>query len=140
MKIYGPYIRKQDGRKIVILYDGKKRSARLYAKYLLEKYLNRKLLKGEEVDHIDGDITNDSIGNLRAISGTLNRVLANLRKYGSKETTSCLYCKKHISFSKSRKRQFCSNSCKSKHLGANQYGNKIYGYKRRVVERNTHET
>jgi len=128
MKIYGPYIRKEDGRKIIIEYDGKKRTGKLYAKYLLEKKLNRKLNKEEEVDHIDGDKTNDDINNLRCLTGTKNRQLAAIKKYGERVYIPCNKCKKlfSVSFNKSIKikknklKKFCSLSCRSKFFG-NQY-------------------
>ncbi len=69
--VYGPYIRK-DGRKIVILYDGRKRSARQLAKVKLEVKLGRRLYWDEEVDHIDEDPTNDKFSNLQALTKSEN--------------------------------------------------------------------
>jgi hypothetical protein len=44
-----------------------------YAKYLWEVSHHRKVKKGYEVDHIDGDCTNDIIENLQEISSKDNR-------------------------------------------------------------------
>lgn len=69
MKVYGPYIRK-DGRKHVILYDPKKgiRRTKSYPKYLLEKKLGRDLDENETCDHIDEDFTNDDTINLQPLT------------------------------------------------------------------------
>ncbi len=71
-KIYGPYDR-ADGRKVVILYDGEKRSARQYAKIKLEVKLGRRLKPGEEVDHKDGNFRHNKFSNLQVLSGIENR-------------------------------------------------------------------
>ena len=70
MKVYGPYIRKKDSRKHVVIYDPTatpKRTTVSYPKYLMEQHLGRKLTDDETVDHIDEDYTNDAISNLRII-------------------------------------------------------------------------
>jgi hypothetical protein len=41
--------------------------AQTYARYLMEEHLGRGLLKDEIVHHIDGDISNDSLDNLRVM-------------------------------------------------------------------------
>jgi hypothetical protein len=120
MKVYGPYVRKQDGRKIVIEYDGIKRKGKLYARYLLEQKIGRTLRDKEEVDHKDGDRTNDSIENLRILSGTSNRREANLRRYGPKIKVKCAYCNKMLERSKSRinsKLNFCNNTHSNRFKG-----------------------
>jgi hypothetical protein len=70
--IYGPYKRKSDDRKIVILSDGDKKTARQYAKVLLEVKLGRRLKNDEVVDHIDEDPTNDEITNLQLLTHSEN--------------------------------------------------------------------
>lgn len=79
-KIYGPYKRKQDGRKIVTIYDGIKRTTKQYAKVKLEIKLGRILGRHEEVDHIDGNIKNDRFRNLQLLTGTKNRQKDVLRR------------------------------------------------------------
>jgi hypothetical protein len=46
----------------------------LYSKYLWEVHNGRKARKGYEIDHIDGDCTNDFLSNLQEISVILNKV------------------------------------------------------------------
>ena len=71
MKIYGPYLRK-DGRKhVVIINDDGTSCTRSYPRLLLEQKLGRPLLDTETVDHIDGDFTNDSFENLRVLSRSM---------------------------------------------------------------------
>lgn len=71
--IYGPYVRKQDKRRIVVIYDGIKRTAKLYAKVKLEIKLGRRLSRQEEVDHKDDNPKNDRFSNLQLLSATKNR-------------------------------------------------------------------
>jgi hypothetical protein len=67
-KTYGPYTRK-DGRKHVIhIYNDKSRETQSYPRYLMEKYLGRKLLAEETVDHINEDYTDDRPENLQLLS------------------------------------------------------------------------
>lgn len=72
MKMYGPYLRK-DGRKhVVIIHDNGISQTRSYPRLLLEQKLGRPLQDDETVDHIDGDFTNDSPENLRVLSRSEN--------------------------------------------------------------------
>jgi endogenous inhibitor of DNA gyrase (YacG/DUF329 family) len=66
-KFHGPY-KRDDGRQHVVVTkrDGSKTS-KSYAKYILEKKLNRKLRADETTDHKDGYKTNNDPSNLRAI-------------------------------------------------------------------------
>lgn len=68
MKIYGPYIRKDNRQHVIIIYEDGSRKTKSYPRYLLEQHLNRELLDHETVDHIDGDFTNNSIDNLQLLS------------------------------------------------------------------------
>lgn len=70
--VYGPYKRKQDGRRIVVIYDGTRRITKLYAKVKLEIKIGRILSKDETVDHIDKNPFNDKFSNLRMLSREKN--------------------------------------------------------------------
>jgi hypothetical protein len=86
--VYGKYKRK-DGRKIVILYNGEKRSARQYAKVKLEIKIKRRLRKNEEVDHKDNNFRNDKFSNLQVLTGSQNRrksTLGTARALGFKQS------------------------------------------------------
>lgn len=68
-KIFGPYRRKKDNRQIVIVVErnGKRRTVS-YPKWLMEVHLGRRLdPEKETVDHIDSDIDNNDLKNLRLV-------------------------------------------------------------------------
>ena len=71
-KIYGPYVRKEDGRRMVVLSKGYTQSSRQLAKVRLEASIGRRLVKGETVDHKDDDYTNDDLNNLQVLTNSLN--------------------------------------------------------------------
>lgn len=68
-KLYGPYVRKTDGRKhfVVIYFDGTKGSLS-YPRWLMEKYLGRELEEWETVNHINNNEFDDRIENLQILS------------------------------------------------------------------------
>jgi hypothetical protein len=122
LKVYGPYVRK-DGRKHVVIYDFKKGIRRTvsYPKYLMEKFLGRKLKGDETVDHINNDFTDDRIENLQILSRA-----DNIRKSTPKRKIFVFICpvcgkesSKYLSNVNNNKRQhksgpFCSRSCAGK--------------------------
>lgn len=58
-----------EGRRTLILYNSHQdRTSTQYARYLVSVRLGRFLNQGEQVDHIDGDKTNDSLDNLQVLS------------------------------------------------------------------------
>src|ERR1700722_18962262 len=68
-KVFGPYRRKTDGRSIVIVIDnnGKRRTVS-YPKWLMEMQVGRQLDPNmETVDHIDSNIDNNDLNNLRIV-------------------------------------------------------------------------
>lgn len=119
MKIYGPYLRK-DGRKhVVIVKDDGTKVTQSYPRLLMEQHLGRKLLPEETVDHIDGDFTNDAISNLQLLS--LKDNVSKSRVPAEYITLACKYCGKKFQRRKAlelydrniRKTDgpFCSRSC-----------------------------
>lgn len=77
--VLGPYERK-DGRKHIVLNNsiapkGSKGKTKTisYPRALYETILNRRLKTDEEIDHKDGNKTNDHLNNFQLISGTENR-------------------------------------------------------------------
>lgn len=123
MQIYGPYTR-PNGRRLIIevSHRGKRRTVS-YPKWLLEQQLGRKLHPDKEtVDHIDSDLNNNDINNLRIMP----------RKEHSTEDTrrvkfvdfQCPWCDKNFARSprlvrdKSKKKKagpFCSRRCAGKY-------------------------
>lgn len=117
--VHGPYKRK-DGRQIVIVIDnnGKRRTVS-YPKWLMELQLGRKLDPNlETVDHIDSNIDNNNLENLRLVprdehSADDTRRVKNV-------TFDCAWCNKEFERSprlirdKSKKNKagpFCSRPC-----------------------------
>lgn len=72
-RIYGPYLRK-DNRKHVVIYNlvTKKRTTVSYPKFLLQEKIGRVLTGEETTDHKDEDFTNDCIENLQILTRVEN--------------------------------------------------------------------
>jgi hypothetical protein len=68
-KVYGPYVRKQDGRKIVVLRmrDGKL-TTKSYARFLYEQEHGEIGDTDLTVDHVDEDVTNDVLNNFELLT------------------------------------------------------------------------
>ena len=74
---YGPTWHWKQKRYMISLYpidkEGSlKRTSTSHARYLMAIHLGRKLSSKEQVDHIDGDKTNDTIENLQILSQVNN--------------------------------------------------------------------
>ena len=121
---------------VIINYDqGYRKSACIYkdskflkcigfAKYLIEAETNLIIPEGYEVDHIDGDRTNDSLSNLQIISKEMNILkqryeTGNFKKY---VRLLCPYCNKPFDIEsrnfrvklRFNKYMACSRSCSGK--------------------------
>jgi YHS domain-containing protein len=99
----------------------------LYSRYLWEVSNKRKERKGYEIDHIDGDCTNDTLSNLQEISRSENRLkgtnetLKKNYKNSSRVFLWCPVCDKRFKRSRWRidfnelesgdKFYFCSKEC-----------------------------
>jgi hypothetical protein len=133
-RVYGPYIRKSDNRKILSLSKiGKKGStAKQFAKVLLEIKLNKRLEKNDTVDHIDGDVTNDNIENIQLLSRENNALKGAIQIKTFKDI--CKFCGKEFELSKDQIKAFkqkhhkdkagpfCSRSCSGKYGAELQNG------------------
>jgi hypothetical protein len=67
-KIYGPYTRKDGRQHVCVIWPDASRSTVSFPKYMMETYLGRYLLPEETIDHIDRDVQNNAINNLRILS------------------------------------------------------------------------
>ncbi len=121
MKVYGPYTRKSDSRKIVVIVDGSNRTTQTYAKYLLEAKLGRKLQLHEDADHIDNNPANDSVDNLQALDHLANMLKG--RKAADRGEFYCPVCKSKFvrllrdirrNQGRGKKGPYCSKRCSGK--------------------------
>lgn len=71
MTEYGPYIRK-DGRKHMVIRLNGKNTTISYPRFLMQNAIGRPLDKDETVDHINGDFTDDRLENLQILSRSDN--------------------------------------------------------------------
>lgn len=92
-KIYGPYIRKSDNRKYVVVqnFQGRKAYTVMYARYLKEISIGRYLASDEQVHHIDGNLSNDVLENLQVMKQDDHAKLHN-SKYPTQSVLTCVYC------------------------------------------------
>ena len=136
-KIYGPYVRKIDGRKIIVLVTVKKHITKLYAKVKLEVKLKRILSYKETVDHIDENSHNDKFSNLQLLSRSENARKSSKKALPIK--SSCLECKRVFTLSKDQRKNskkagpFCSKVCSGIYGKKVQSGGKRLKRKKIVV-------
>jgi len=121
MKIYGPYLR-PDGRKHVILVEGRSKTTISYPKFLLME-LGIQFGPYDEVHHRDGDFTNNTVTNLVKISKFTH---ASSHKLGTAKymTVTCESCggefellvrqHKGNQLRQGRAGPYCSKSCAGK--------------------------
>lgn len=122
---------RKDGRLMVTLRKGKKSTSISYPKYLMEKYLNRKLSENETVDHIDKNSLNNNLSNLRIIDR--KKHCEEDAMYNKDVIVKCTYCGKEFTIEGSKITQrtrpdrlntgyFCSKTCTGKYSADVQNG------------------
>lgn len=95
----------------------------LYSKFLMSIKHGRWLYPDEEVDHIDGDKSNDTLENLEILTSEKHREKTNIENGHIKESAICPACKKEF-IKKRKSRRFCCRSCADSLrncMGLNQY-------------------
>ena len=77
VKVYGPYSRKEDNRKVVVLrmLDGSL-TTKSYARFLYEQANGEIGDENITVDHIDEDMTNDILENFQLLTRSENIIKA----------------------------------------------------------------
>lgn len=117
---------KKEGRYMVNLVSETKRTTISYAKYLLSIHKKRWLNKEEEVDHINGDKSDDRIENLQILTKKENNLkrlkeLGITRKMVEFKCGTCEevfvreYNQTHL-VKKANKSTYCSRKCSSRHI------------------------
>jgi hypothetical protein len=125
-KIYGPYIGKKDGRlRIVIHFPSGKKATMSYPKFLMEQHLNRHLTDDETVDHIDCNVQNNELSNLRILNRDEHARIDAIRL--NKQDFRCPMCNRDFSLDgkrlhdtilnrkKNKAGPFCSRKCAGKY-------------------------
>jgi len=69
-------LKDHNGKRYASIYIGYRKHQR-YHRYLMERFLNRKLMKNEHVHHIDGEILNNDINNLIVVSKSNHKYVHN---------------------------------------------------------------
>src|SRR5258706_8463489 len=126
-RIYGPYIRK-DGRKVILLYKKKGSAGKRtlsWTKALVEVREGRRLINDEEVDHNNRDFTDDSSENLIIRSRSAHAKLDAKRLVPQK--ANCLLCGKEFIMTRGqietkKAGPFCSRSCRGRYGVHVQHG------------------
>lgn len=111
---YKVYICK-DGR--YRAYDKTTKRVKSYPRILMENKLGRPLTKDEEVHHIDGDISNNSLDNLVVMSKKehWNLHLEEIRKYTKDVKVKCVLCNKEFTMTPRQQRDRVSSETRGKH-------------------------
>ncbi|GIU69180.1 MAG: hypothetical protein KatS3mg002_0416 [Candidatus Woesearchaeota archaeon] len=117
--VYGPYIRK-DQRQHYILYNKKLKMKKTvsYSKILVEINLGRKLVSNETVDHIDGNVLNNDLSNLRILDRKEHIKIDVKRR--KPIYAQCMMCGKKFEITRNQLRKdrtgvFCSRQCSGKY-------------------------
>ena len=124
IKVRGPYQGKDNRFRIMLIYNDKSSKIISYPRYIMEKHLGRYLEKDEQVDHIDGNPSNNDISNLQILKFKEHQKLDALRNEDIE--VSCTYCEKKFIISgnkindRNRKDRhqsgyFCSRTCSGKY-------------------------
>jgi hypothetical protein len=121
-KVYGPYMRK-DGRKhVIIRYEDDTRRTVSYPRYLKECELGVALPANVHVHHVNKDYQDDSLSNLEVKDG-IKHIRDHQVKYPESATFTCYWCGKRFEVTRIQQRDrgcskrrgnvgpFCSKSC-----------------------------
>lgn len=124
MKTYGPYVAKDGRYRCVLVHENGRKQTISYPRLLMETHLGRSLLSDEDVHHIDENIANNNIDNLKVILHSEHCRNHSL-KYIDDILIECVYCRKIFTLTphQQRKRQqnknksgpFCSRRCSGKY-------------------------
>lgn len=126
------YLREsRDGRKRVDLFNSNSdRTTVSYARYLMSCHLGRVLTPQEEVDHINGNRSDDRFENLQVLLKEVHRKKTTKEGPKRKEASlCCAFCGVEFlrweNLTLGKDRHFCSRSCNAKNSRASGWTGKI---------------
>ena len=111
---------KRGRSRVDLVNTSKDRTTISYARYLVSVREGRILNELEEVDHIDGDCSNDSLDNLQILSREEHiKKTQSTRPARAKFSLTCPRCgvnfERYANQMSGRTNIFCSRSCNAKH-------------------------
>lgn len=107
------YINSNDKRtRLVIKNADGKITSKSYPRVIMERYLGRQLLPDEDVHHIDGDVTNNSIENLQIIKHGEHQK-QHSKKYFDKKAI-CQVCGREFIWDSKRQRRYYADLKRNK--------------------------
>lgn len=131
------------GRWQVCLYnpDTSKHRTILYSKFKMSVKLGRVLRRDEEVDHKDGDKSNDADDNLQILTRENHVWKTNLSKYRKMVTLICPYCSSQFTIERRQTHLIRGGNptCCSRPCGARQ-GRKLSQESTSTVEDRSHKS
>lgn len=103
-----------ENRKVAVLvYENKEKHSMSYAKYVYTSFYEYDIAKGDQIDHINNDKTDDSIENLQVLSPKSNSSKRGI--YKTFVELQCPVCKEYFIFPKrnlsTHKNPCCSRKC-----------------------------
>lgn len=126
MKVYGPYVGKDNRSRVVLVHNDDTKQTMSYPRYIIQEYLGATLEDYEDVHHIDGNVKNNDITNLEVVLKS-NHVREHSLKYRDDVYVNCFYCnvefiltpkqqsERFRSANKGKAGPFCSKSCSGKY-------------------------
>ena len=137
-RVYGPYTRKDGRQHVCVLWPDARRSTVSFPKYIMEIHLGRYLHPEETIDHIDRNVQNNTISNLRVMARAEHAKFDALRLVS--QTFICPVC--HVEFvlsgskistllsnrsrGKSKTGPYCSRQCSGKGSSVTSVVKRIY--------------
>ncbi len=112
---YGPYTRKDNRKFVVLVFEDGSKYTVLNSRYTMMKHYNRFLSPDEDVHHINGDITDDSLQNLEIINNK-KHTKNHQTKYKDIDVI-CVNCKVTFTMSTQQVSDFINNFKRKESVG-----------------------
>lgn len=130
MKIYGPYLRKDNRQHIIIVHPDGRKQTKSYPRYIMEVHLGRELTQIETIDHINADFTDNRLENLQILTLSENVHKHHLAHPRKQYTFTCPNCQQTATKflndvqgnrKKGKAGPFCSRKCAGQYTYKNPW-------------------